>query len=113
MLSVELGFLAEIMEATGHGSSKITSSAQTWCKRTRDALWNTTVRNLARVFCLELTCTIPKIEGGIFAYETNGLGSKYFMDDANVPVRRDPLKAALEAQHRVVVAFASVSRFRR
>lgn len=23
----------------------------------------------------------------IFAYETNGLGSRYVMDDANVPVR--------------------------
>lgn len=87
MLSVELGFLAETMEATGHGSSNLTSSARIWCKRIRDALWDTTVRNRVRVFCLELTYTTSKIEDGVFAYETNGLGSKYFMDDANVPVR--------------------------
>lgn len=43
MLSVELGLLAETMEAAGHGSSNITSSAQIWCKRVRDALWDTTV----------------------------------------------------------------------
>jgi len=36
-------------------------------------------------FCHELICVL-KVENGIFAYETNGLGSKYFMDDANVPV---------------------------
>ncbi|KAF9651779.1 hypothetical protein BDM02DRAFT_3090493 [Thelephora ganbajun] len=67
MLSVELEFLAEIVDAAGHGSLDITSSARTWSNRIKDALWNTTVEN------------------GIFAYETNGLGSKYFMDDANVP----------------------------
>lgn len=43
MLSVELEFLADIMEATGHGSSDITSSARMWSGRIRDALWNTTV----------------------------------------------------------------------
>ena len=26
------------------------------------------------------------MSNGIFAYETNGLGSQYLMDDANVPV---------------------------
>ncbi|KAF9782151.1 Six-hairpin glycosidase-like protein [Thelephora terrestris] len=66
MLSVELGFLAEIMDAAGQ-NSLVASSARTWSKRIRDALWDTT------------------IEDGVFAYETNGLGSKYFMDDANVP----------------------------
>jgi len=43
MLSVELEFLAEIMDAAGHGSSDITSSARTWSRRIKDALWNTTV----------------------------------------------------------------------
>ena len=35
---------------------------------------------------------VSKTENGIFAYETNGLGSKYFMDDANVPVCVTPLE---------------------
>jgi len=85
MLSVELGFLAEIMDAVGHGSSSITLSARTWSNRIKDALWDTTVSFRFRNSCHELICA-SKIENGIFAYETNGLGSKYLMDDANVPV---------------------------
>jgi len=54
MLSVELEFLAEIMETTGHSSSDITSSARVWSKRIRDALWDTTVCFFFRIFCNKL-----------------------------------------------------------
>jgi meiotically up-regulated gene 157 (Mug157) protein len=47
MLSVELEFLAEIMDAVGHGSSDITSSARTLGNRIKHALWDTTVSILS------------------------------------------------------------------
>lgn len=50
MLSVELEFLAEIMDAAGHGSSDITSSARTWSKRIKDAVWDTTVWVLFQIY---------------------------------------------------------------
>jgi len=43
MLSVELEFLAETMDAVRRGSSDIASSARTWSNRIKDALWDTTV----------------------------------------------------------------------
>ena len=49
MLSVELGFLAEIMDAAGHGSSNITSSARTLSNRIKHALWDTTVSILSEI----------------------------------------------------------------
>ena len=49
MLSVELGFLAEIMDVVGHGSSEISSSARTWSNRVKDALWETTVSVLFEI----------------------------------------------------------------
>ncbi|KAJ6528134.1 Six-hairpin glycosidase-like protein [Mycena capillaripes] len=71
MLSVELGHLADILTASGQSKTaqgkNFSEQATLWSKRTRDAIWNTTVVN------------------NIFAYETNGLGSRYVMDDANVP----------------------------
>ena len=42
MLSVELEFLAEVMDAAGQNSS-VASSARTWSNRINDALWDTTV----------------------------------------------------------------------
>ncbi|KAJ7587014.1 Six-hairpin glycosidase-like protein [Mycena floridula] len=66
MLSVELSNLADILDAT-HQAKNISTSARTWSKRIHDAIWDTTVVN------------------NIFAYETNGFGGRYVMDDANVP----------------------------
>ncbi|KAJ7026363.1 Six-hairpin glycosidase-like protein [Mycena alexandri] len=71
MLSVELSHLNDILTKSGQAKSgqgkNISAEAKTWSKRVSDAVWaNTLVDN-------------------IFAYETNGLGSRYVMDDANVP----------------------------
>ncbi|THV03293.1 hypothetical protein K435DRAFT_292465 [Dendrothele bispora CBS 962.96] len=66
MLSVELSHLADILDAAGQGQN-ISQSAREWSERIRSAVWNTTV------------------VGSIFAYETNGFGARYVMDDANVP----------------------------
>ncbi|CAK5269074.1 unnamed protein product [Mycena citricolor] len=71
MLSVELGNLVTILTESGKSKTSrgknVTALAKTWSKRVHDAIWNSTVVN------------------NIFAYETNGLGSRYVMDDANVP----------------------------
>ncbi|TDL29300.1 hypothetical protein BD410DRAFT_779669 [Rickenella mellea] len=66
MLSVELANLADMLEAA-NTMKNISTQARAYSKRISDAIWNTTVEN------------------NIFAYETNGLGSRYVMDDANVP----------------------------
>ncbi|KAL0580537.1 hypothetical protein V5O48_001441 [Marasmius crinis-equi] len=66
MLSVELTHLAEILDATGKASN-ISQSAKEWSARIHDAIWNTTLVD------------------NVFAYETNGYGARYVMDDANVP----------------------------
>ncbi|KAH7345050.1 Six-hairpin glycosidase-like protein [Rhizoctonia solani] len=57
MLSVELAHLADTLDGMGRLKNL----------QIRHAVWNHTVSD------------------GIFAYETNGLGSQYLMDDANVP----------------------------
>ncbi|KAJ7183827.1 Six-hairpin glycosidase-like protein [Mycena filopes] len=70
MLSVELAHLASILSSSNQTSSHAASlrtQATTWSKRVHDAVYaHTLVDN-------------------VFAYETNGLGSRYVMDDANVP----------------------------
>ncbi|KAF5369901.1 hypothetical protein D9758_001236 [Tetrapyrgos nigripes] len=66
MLSVELTHLADILDAAGQGQN-ISQSAREWSTRIHDAIWNTTIVD------------------NIFAYETNGFGARYVMDDANVP----------------------------
>jgi len=66
MLSVELTNLANILDSAGKAKN-ISTSARQLSKRISNAIWNSTVVN------------------NIFAYETNGLGSRYVMDDANVP----------------------------
>ncbi|KDQ64761.1 glycoside hydrolase family 125 protein [Jaapia argillacea MUCL 33604] len=66
MLSVELAYLARILDASGQAAN-FSELAREWSTRIGEAVWNTTLLN------------------GIFAYETNGLGARYVMDDANVP----------------------------
>ncbi|KAJ7767047.1 Six-hairpin glycosidase-like protein [Mycena maculata] len=71
MLSVELTHLADILAASGQAKTgqgnNISEQATAWSKRVSDAVWEETlVKN-------------------IFAYETNGFGGRYVMDDANVP----------------------------
>ncbi|KAJ7698396.1 Six-hairpin glycosidase-like protein [Mycena rosella] len=71
MLSVELGHLADVLGASGQAKSgqgkNISAQAKVWSKRVSDAVWGTTLVD------------------NIFAYETNGFGGRYVMDDANVP----------------------------
>jgi len=66
MLSVELSNLADILDAAGQAQN-ISEMARIWSKRIHDAIWNYTLVN------------------NVFAYETNGFGARYVMDDANVP----------------------------
>ncbi|KAH7110697.1 Six-hairpin glycosidase-like protein [Dactylonectria macrodidyma] len=67
MMSVELDNVASLLEDIGQMpklSRKLRENAVT----IRDAVWNHTLTS-----------------NGIFAYETNGYGGQYIMDDANVP----------------------------
>jgi hypothetical protein len=66
MLSVQLTNLATILDHAGVAPN-VSSQAKHWSKTIEQAVWEYTVVD------------------GIFAYETNGLGSRYVMDDANVP----------------------------
>lgn len=66
MLSVELSHLATILDSTGKGQN-ISTLAKQWSSRIHDSIWENT------------------IVSNIFAYETNGFGARYVMDDANVP----------------------------
>ncbi|KAI0700704.1 Six-hairpin glycosidase-like protein [Cytidiella melzeri] len=66
MLSVELGHLADILDSAKQ-SKNVSTLARQWSSRIHDAIWDTTLVD------------------NIFAYETNGLGGRYVMDDANVP----------------------------
>ncbi|KAF5393651.1 hypothetical protein D9757_000199 [Collybiopsis confluens] len=66
MLTVELTNLAHMLDSAGKGAN-ISESAKEWSSRINESIWtNTLVDN-------------------IFAYETNGYGGRYVMDDANVP----------------------------
>ncbi|EKM59661.1 uncharacterized protein PHACADRAFT_205888 [Phanerochaete carnosa HHB-10118-sp] len=66
MLSVELTNLANILDSAKQAPN-VSAAAREWSSRISNAIWNTTLVD------------------NIFAYETNGLGSRYVMDDANVP----------------------------
>jgi len=66
MLSVELTNLADVLETVGTGKN-FSTLARKYSKVIGDAVWKNTLVN------------------DVFAYETNGLGSRYVMDDANVP----------------------------
>lgn len=57
MLSVELTYLADILDAT-HQAKNISQSARTWSKRISDAIWNTTVNRLAPITTYSLTRSV-------------------------------------------------------
>ncbi|KAI0770800.1 Six-hairpin glycosidase-like protein [Irpex lacteus] len=65
MLSVELGHLADILDAAKQ-SKNVSSLARQWSSRIHNAIWNTTV------------C-------GVFFDQRTRFGGRYVMDDANVP----------------------------
>ncbi|KAI0751344.1 Six-hairpin glycosidase-like protein [Daedaleopsis nitida] len=66
MLSVELTHLAEVLDATKQAQN-VSKLAKQYSKTITNAIWDTT------------------LVSNIFAYETNGFGGRYVMDDANVP----------------------------
>ncbi|CDO74062.1 Glycoside Hydrolase Family 125 protein [Trametes cinnabarina] len=66
MLSVELTNLANILDATKQAKN-ISQLARKYSSTITNAIWTTTIVD------------------SIFAYETNGFGGRYVMDDANVP----------------------------
>ncbi|KAI0728710.1 Six-hairpin glycosidase-like protein [Fomitopsis betulina] len=66
MLTVELGYLADILDDAGLASD-VSQAAREYKANITDAIWNHTLVN------------------NVFAYETNGFGGRYVMDDANVP----------------------------
>ncbi|OBZ76201.1 hypothetical protein A0H81_03588 [Grifola frondosa] len=66
MLSVELDNLADILDSAKQARN-ISQLARQYSSTIRNAVWNSTLVD------------------NIFAYETNGFGGRYVMDDANVP----------------------------
>ncbi|OJA20895.1 hypothetical protein AZE42_00869 [Rhizopogon vesiculosus] len=66
MLSVQLTNLATILDQAKIAPN-VSTQAKYWSKTIEEAIWEHSVVD------------------DIFAYETNGLGSRYVMDDANVP----------------------------
>ncbi|KAF8450810.1 Six-hairpin glycosidase-like protein [Boletus edulis BED1] len=66
MLSVELTNLATILDDAGIAPD-VSVQAKQWSQSIKEAIYE------------------HAIVGNVFAYETNGLGSVYMMDDANVP----------------------------
>uniref|UniRef100_A0A8H7XWY9 Glycoside hydrolase family 125 protein n=1 Tax=Psilocybe cubensis TaxID=181762 RepID=A0A8H7XWY9_PSICU len=86
MLSVELTNLAHLLDSTGQ-LRNVSQQAKEWSARIEDAIWKTTVVD------------------NIFAYETNGFGGRYVMDDANVPSLLSlPYLGFLDKQHPAYVA---------
>ncbi|KAL1693807.1 Six-hairpin glycosidase-like protein [Schizophyllum commune] len=66
MLSVELVHLADLLDEAGQ-LANVSESARKWSSQIYDAIYNYTVID------------------DVFAYETNGFGGRFVMDDANVP----------------------------
>ncbi|KAJ6789133.1 hypothetical protein PWT90_01525 [Aphanocladium album] len=67
MVSVELGLVADMLEKIG-AEEKMAWHARRFSGIIKNAIWENT-----------------RTSNGIFAYETNGYGGMYIMDDANVP----------------------------
>lgn len=67
MISVELNKTASVLEEIGHNRN-LTDEMRAYSGTIKDAIWNHTL-----------------VANEIFAYETNGYGGLYIMDDANVP----------------------------
>lgn len=67
MMSVELNNTAHALDAIGHHKN-LTGKMRHYSGVIKDAIWNHTL-----------------VANDIFAYETNGYGGVYIMDDANVP----------------------------
>ncbi|KAJ7846793.1 Six-hairpin glycosidase-like protein [Mycena leptocephala] len=90
MLSVELAHLKDILTTSGQTKSS-KSQAGEWSDRVSASVWaNTLVDN-------------------IFAYETNGFGGRYVMDDANVPSLLSlPYLGFLDKAHPAYVATRKV-----
>ncbi|KAH7887907.1 Six-hairpin glycosidase-like protein [Phlebopus sp. FC_14] len=85
MLSVQLTNLANILD-DAEVSPNLSAHAKQWSKTIEEAIWKYAV------------------EDDVFAYETNGLGSRYLMDDANVPsLLALPYVGFLDRSHAVYV----------
>ncbi|OAA78030.1 DUF1237 domain protein [Akanthomyces lecanii RCEF 1005] len=67
MVSVELDLVADVLEKIG-AEKKLACHARRFSGIIKKAVWDNT-----------------RTSNGIFAYETNGYGGMYIMDDANVP----------------------------
>ncbi|KAF9076389.1 Six-hairpin glycosidase-like protein [Rhodocollybia butyracea] len=90
MLVVELNNLASMLDDAGQGAN-ISQSAKEWSSKINESIWaNTLIDN-------------------IFAYETNGYGGRYVMDDANVPSLLSlPYLGFLDMDHPAYVATREV-----
>ncbi|CAL1702220.1 unnamed protein product [Somion occarium] len=90
MLSVELSNLANILDSAQQ-LKNVSQLARQYSTRIHNAIWNTTLVN------------------NIFAYETNGFGGRYVMDDANVPSLLSlPYLGFLDKSHPAYVATRKV-----
>lgn len=67
MMSVELDNVANVLDKA-KSQTKLAKTLRSHAETIRQAVWNHTLTS-----------------NGIFAYETNGYGGQYIMDDANVP----------------------------
>ncbi|KAM3513903.1 hypothetical protein MY11210_002440 [Beauveria gryllotalpidicola] len=67
MMSVELALVADVLDVIG-AEEKMAFHARRFSGIIKKAIWHNT-----------------RTKNGIFAYETNGYGGMYIMDDANVP----------------------------
>ncbi|KAI0049554.1 glycoside hydrolase family 125 protein [Auriscalpium vulgare] len=86
MLSVELTHLADMLDKTGQ-SKNVSAMARRYSATIEKAIWDTTVVD------------------DIFAYEINGYGGRYVMDDANVPSLLSlPYLGFLEKDHPAYLA---------
>ena len=66
-MSVELDNISNVLKKTGK-LGDVASATEKYSKQLKKAVWDHTLAG-----------------NGIFAYETNGYGGLYIMDDANVP----------------------------